>query len=322
MRQAGRYMPEYRALRARHSLLEICRHPELAAEVTITAAEYLNVDAAIIFADLLLPVAPLGLRLEFAAGEGPVIDPPVRSPAQVERLAENWGGELGFVAEAIGLVARHFAGRLPVIGFAGSPFTLASYLIEGGSSRHYLHTKRLMHDHPRAWQRLMAKLSGGLGELIAQQIAAGAGAIQLFDSWVGTLSEQDFRTHVLPYVQPLVRQIEQAGVPAIYFSTGTGGYLPAVAETGASVLSLDWRSELAAAWRQLEGHPHPPALQGNLDPVLMLCHARAWQAAARRLLEQARGRPGYIFNLGHGILPETDPEAVRALVAFVHEQSI
>ncbi len=317
MRQAGRYMSEYRALRARHGLLEICRSPALAAEVTITAAERLGTDAAIVFADLLLPAEVLGFKLEFTAGEGPRLSPPLREPARIARLPEQWGGALGFVSEAVRRVAAHFGDATPVIGFAGAPFTLASYLIEGGSSRHYTETKRLMLDHPAAWDELMRKLSAGLAELCREQAAAGAAALQLFDSWAGALSEHDYRRQVLPHNQRLVAAVKETGAPVIYFSTGTNGYLEAIADTGADVLSLDWRIELGAAWQRLDARGAPvPALQGNLDPAVLLSTPAVVQAAVERQLRQAAGRRGYIFNLGHGILPETPVERVEALVRW------
>ncbi|HVA62435.1 MAG TPA: uroporphyrinogen decarboxylase [Terriglobales bacterium] len=322
LRQAGRYMPEYRAVRARHSLLEICHSPALAAEVTITAAERLATDAAIIFADLLLPAAPLGIALEFTAGEGPQLSPPLRTPAQIAQLPTHWDGALGYVSQAIGLVHRHFAGDLPVVGFAGAPFTLASYLIEGGGSRHYIHTKRLMYNHPQAWDELMAKLVAGLAEFLTEQAVAGAAAVQLFDSWAGALSEADYRRFVLPHNQRLVAAVQRPELPVIYFSTGTAAYLEAVAETGAQVLSLEWRIDLTAAWDRLARWSGAmPALQGNLDPVLLLADRGVLHAAVQRQLQQARGRSGYIFNLGHGILPETPVEHVRALVDWVRAEA-
>jgi uroporphyrinogen decarboxylase len=318
MRQAGRYMAEYRAVRAGHSLLEICRRPELAAEVTITAAERLGTDAAIIFADLLLPSAPLGITLEFTAGEGPRLTPPVRTAAQIAALPEDWEGALSFVSEAIRLVDRHFAGEMPVLGFAGAPFTLASYLIEGGPSSQYLATRQLMREEPAAWNSLLGKLVNGLADFCAEQAAAGAAAIQLFDSWVGTLAPDEYRRSVLPHVQRLVALVQASGVPVIYFSTGTSGYVELTAASGADVLSLDWRVDMAAAWERLQGLARPPrALQGNLDPTLLLAPAAVREEAAARLLEAMRGKGGYIFNLGHGILPATPVEAVEALVAQV-----
>jgi len=323
MRQAGRYMAEYRAVRARHGILEICQTPALAAEVTITAAETLGTDAAIIFADLLLPAAPLGLQLEFTSGEGPQITPAVRTPADIARLPSSWGGALGYVSASIELVARHFGGRVAVIGFAGAPFTLASYLIEGSGSRHYIHTKRLMHEQPAAWAELMDKLVTGLAGYLGEQAAAGADALQLFDSWAGALSEAEYRKFVLPHNQRLVRAVQAQGMPVIYFSTGTSAYLEAVAETGADVLSLDWRLGLDTAWQRLEAWARDtggavPVLQGNLDPVLLLTGRASLRAAVDTCLRQAAGRRGYIFNLGHGILPETPVENVRAVVDWVH----
>lgn len=319
MRQAGRYMPEYRAVRARHSLLEICRKPELAAEVTITAAEKLGTDCAIIFADLLLPAEPLGLALQFTAGEGPRLEPALRTEAQIATLPETWKGALSYVSDAIGLVRRHFGGRIAVLGFAGAPFTLASYLIEGGSSKAYAHTKALMHSQPRVWDQLLRKLVSGLAEFAAEQVRAGAAALQWFDSWAGALGENDYRRFVLPYNQQLVRATQALGVPAIYFSTGTNGYLETIAETGAQVLSLDWRIELAQAWKRLEAHGgRLPTLQGNLDPVLLLGDRASLLREAQRLLQQAEGHAGYIFNLGHGILPETPVENVQTLIEIVH----
>ncbi|MGN6594239.1 MAG: uroporphyrinogen decarboxylase [Terriglobales bacterium] len=318
MRQAGRYMAEYRAVRAQHSLLEICRRPELAAEVTITAAERLGTDAAIIFADLLLPTAPLGLTLEFTAGEGPRITPPLRTAAQIAALPDDWEGALGYVSEAIALVERHFAGAMPVLGFAGAPFTLASYLIEGGPSTQYLATRQLMRQEPAAWNSLLGKLVNGLADFCAEQAAAGAAAIQLFDSWVGTLAPAEYRQSVLPHVQRLVALVQASGVPVIYFSTGTTGYLELLGASGADVLSLDWRVDMAAAWERVRALPHPPrALQGNLDPTLLLAPPAVREAATARLLEAMRDKPGYIFNLGHGILPATPVEAVQGLVAQV-----
>lgn len=321
MRQAGRYMPEYRAVRARHSLLEICRDPALASEVTITAAERIGADAAIIFADLLLPAAPLGLRLEFTAGEGPRLDPPLATPAQIAALPDSWSGALDFVSETVVRVRRHFPDRA-VLGFAGAPFTLASYLIEGGASRNYVRTKLLMHGQPAAWDRLMHKLTRGLAGFLAEQAAAGADALQLFDSWAGALSEADYRRFVLPHNRRLVAEVQARGLPVIYFSTGAAGYLEALAETGARVLSLDWRIELAEAWRRLgataDNAGPLPVLQGNLDPVLLLAPPEVLRRELDRMLAQAHGRPGYIVNLGHGILPETPVENVQAFVAWAH----
>ncbi|MGH9488341.1 MAG: uroporphyrinogen decarboxylase [Terriglobales bacterium] len=318
MRQAGRYMPEYRALRARHGLLEICRTPALAAQVTLEAARRLGTDAAIIFADLLLPATPLGLRLDFTAGEGPQLTPPLRSAAAIARLPEQWQGALGFVSEALARVAAAVGQETAVLGFAGAPFTLASYLIEGRPAPHFLETKRLLQTQPEAWDELMRKLVTGLSGFLAEQAAAGATALQLFDSWAGALSPEDYRRSVLPHNQRLVRSVRACGVPVIYFSTGTTGYLELLSDTGADVLSLDWRIELSEAWRRLDRLPSPPAaLQGNLDPALLLAPQPRLREACEDMLAQARGRAGYIVNLGHGILPATPVEAVQALVRRV-----
>jgi uroporphyrinogen decarboxylase len=319
MRQAGRYMAEYRAVRKEHSLLEICKTPELAAEVTITAAEKLGVDAAIIFADLLLPLEVMGLPFRFAAGEGPIVERPVRTDKDVDALAIHRAAELGYVAESVRKVARHFGDTLPVIGFCGAPFTLASYMIEGGGSRNYVHTKTMMYNQPAAWQTLMRKLIEVLAVYAAEQVAAGADALQIFDSWVGCLSVEDYRRHVLPFATDLVRRLQATNVPIIYFGTDTATLLPAMKETGAEVIGVDWRFPLDQAWQSLD---YRGAVQGNLDPVLLFADQRELLAQAGRILRQAGGRRGHIFNLGHGILPETPVENVRALVDFVRDWNV
>ncbi|HLX76916.1 MAG TPA: uroporphyrinogen decarboxylase [Terriglobales bacterium] len=318
MRQAGRYMAEYRAVRKHHSLLEICKKPELAAEVTITAAEALGVDAAIIFADLLLPFEVMGLSFHFAAGEGPVIEAPLRHAEDIARLRTDRAGELAYVSEAVQRVARHFGEKLPVIGFCGAPFTLASYMIEGGGSRNYVETKKLMYCQPQAWDQLMAKLVAVLSEYSAQQARAGADVIQVFDSWVGCLAPDDYRRYVLPRTTELVRKLQRVGVPVIYFGTDTATLLPAMKETGAEVIGVDWRIPLDDAWASLE---FQGAVQGNLDPVALFADWKDLRARAEDVLRRAAGRPGHIFNLGHGILPETPVENVRDLAKFVHEYS-
>jgi uroporphyrinogen decarboxylase len=319
MRQAGRYMAEYRAVRKKHSILEICKTPEVAADVTITAAEKLGVDAAIIFADLLLPLEVMGLPFHFAAGEGPVIERPVRGSKDVEALETHRAAELGYVAESISKVVKHFGARLPVIGFCGAPFTLASYMVEGGGSRNYIHTKKLMYTDPRTWQQLMRKLVHVLAAYAADQVAAGADALQIFDSWVGCLSVEDYRQYVLPFATELIRQLQKTRVPIIYFGTDTATLLPSMKETGAEVIGVDWRFPLDQAWSSLD---YNGAVQGNLDPVLLFADKKELQKRADTVLRQAGGRPGHIFNLGHGILPETPVENVRALVDFVRELSV
>ena len=318
MRQAGRYMAEYRAVRKNHSLIEICKNPRLAAEVTITAAEILHVDAAIIFADLLLPLEVMGLPFRFSAGEGPVIDKPLRTATDIKQLRTDSAAELGYVAEAVNLVARHFSAALPVIGFCGAPFTLASYMIEGGGSRHYVHTKRMMYSEPELFDQLLAKLVTVTAEYAAEQVKSGADVIQVFDSWVGCLSPQDYRHYVLPRTRELVQRLKATGAPLIYFGTDTSTLLPAMRETGADVIGLDWRIPLDEGWAKLGGST---AVQGNLDPVVLFSGWKQVEAAAQDVMQRAAGRSGHIFNLGHGILPETPVENVKSLVAFVREYS-
>src|SRR5215470_2246594 len=264
LRQAGRYMPEYQAVRKHHSLLDICKKPELAAEVTITAAEKLDVDAAIIFADLLLPFEPMGLDFEFQAGEGPVVHKPVRTLEDVTRLRIDRASELGYVAEAIQKVVAYFKDRIGIIGFCGAPFTLASYMIEGGSSRNYIATKTMMYRQPDAWRLLMEKLVTVLKEYAQQQVEAGADVIQIFDSWVGVLSIEDYSDFVLPVTKSLIREVQSFGVPVIYFGVETASLLPTMLETGADVLGLDWRTPLGETWKNLN---YRVAVQGNLDPI-------------------------------------------------------
>src|SRR5215469_16203761 len=253
MRQAGRYMAEYRAVRKAHSLLEICKTPALASEVTMTAAEILGVDAAIIFADLLLPLDVMGLPFEFQAGEGPVIERPVREAGDVKALRADRAAELGYVAESVRRVAKYFGDKLPVIGFCGAPFTLASYMIEGGGSRHYIETKKMMHRSPQLWNELMEKLVRVLAEYSIEQVRAGADVVQVFDSWVGALSVEDYRQHVLPHACALVQKVRGSGAPVIYFGTDTATLLTSMQETGADVIGLDWRIPLDQGWKLL-GH--------------------------------------------------------------------
>ncbi len=316
MRQAGRYMPEYRAVRKQHSLLEICKKPALAAQVTIEAAEILGVDAAIIFADLLLPLEVMGLPFHFSAGEGPVIEKPVRGRDDVMGLRTDRAAELGYVSEAVALVAKHFANRLPVIGFCGAPFTLASYMIEGGGSRNYVHTKKMMYNTPADWDTLMSKLVAVTTEYSAEQVRAGADAIQIFDSWVGCLSVEDYRRYVLPHVTGMVKTLQKTGAPIIYFGTDSATLLPAMRETGADVIGLDWRIPLDEGWARVD---HRAAVQGNLDPVVLFAEWKELKSRAEDILRRAARRPGHIFNLGHGILPETPVDNVKSLARFVQE---
>lgn len=317
MRQAGRYMAEYRAIRARHTLLEICAQPDLAAEVTLQPIDRLGVDAAILFADILLPLVPMGIDLEFAAGEGPVIHNPVREAADVARLVVRDPEEATpAVLEAVRLIRRELDGRLPLIGFAGGPFTVASYLIEGGSSRHYRRTKEMMYRAPDVWDALMEKLADMTARYLAGQIRAGAQAVQLFDSWVGALSPLDYERRVLPYVQRIVAHVAPLGVPVIVFGTGTAGLLSLMATTGADVVGIDWRIALDDGWARVG---HDRAVQGNLDPLVLFAPREEIERHVRDILARAGGRPGHIFNLGHGILPETPVDNVRYVVELVHE---
>jgi uroporphyrinogen decarboxylase len=319
MRQAGRYMVEYRAVRKTYSLVEICKKPEVAADVTITAAEILGVDAAIIFADLLLPLEVMGLPFYFAAGEGPVIEKPVRTRKDVEHLRVDRADELGYVSEAVRLVVKHFGDRLPVIGFCGAPFTLASYMIEGGGSRNYLHAKKMMYLSPAVWDELLRKLVAVTAEYSAEQVRAGADAIQIFDSWVGCLSVEDYRRYVLPHTTKLIQTLQKkTGVPIIYFGTDSATLLPSMQETGAEVIGLDWRIPLDEGWRSLGFRG---AVQGNLDPVVLFARWKEVRSRAEDILRRAGGRPGHIFNLGHGILPETPVDNVKALAKFVQEHA-
>ena len=394
LRQAGRYMPEYMAIRKHHSLLDICRTPALAAEVTITAAERLGVDAAIIFADLLLPLTPMGLDFEFVNGEGPVIHSPLRTLEQILALRTDRTPELSFVAEAISKVAAHFNRPTPsspvtnpgapssravlssakvgssdsqdtlgIIGFCGAPFTLASYMIEGGSSRNYIETKKLMYSsglithevssrparsphevssrpessrsedgverpaslpasdpNSAAWPLLMSKLITVLADFAAQQVSAGADVIQVFDSWAGALSVPDYRAYALAPTTELIRRIQALGVPVIYFGVDTAALLPTFRELGADVVGLDWRIPLDAGWRALGLRPDgtaPTAVQGNLDPITLFAPAEVLEARVLEILSLAAGRPGHIFNLGHGIVPNTPVDAVLRVVDLI-----
>jgi len=314
MRQAGRYMAEYRAVRKKHSLIEICKKPELAAEVTITAAEALGVDAAIIFADLLLPLEVMGLPFRFEAGEGPVIERPVRDKNDVARLRTDRAADLGYVAEAVRQVCKHFGDRLPMIGFCGAPFTLASYMIEGGGSRNYVQTKKMMYSEPGAWNELMSKLVAVTSEYAAEQVRAGADTIQIFDSWVGCLSVEDYRRYVLAHVTDLVKRLQRTGAPIIYFGTDSATLLPSMKETGAEVVGLDWRILLDEGWKRVG---FQGAVQGNLDPVVLFADWKEIEPRANDVLRRAAGRPGHIFNLGHGILPETPVNNVKRLCQYV-----
>lgn len=316
LRQAGRYMQEYREVRKHHTLVEICKQPDLAAEVTITAAEKLGVDAAIIFADLLLPLEPMGLPFEFQAGEGPVVHQPVRTFEDVRALRTDRTDDLGYVARAIQKVAGHFRDRLGIIGFCGAPFTLASYMIEGGGSKNYIYTKQMMYRDPLSWRLLLDKIVMVLEEYCRLQVQAGADVIQIFDSWVGSLSLTDYRDYAFEASNRLVRAVQQMGVPVIYFGVETAGLLTQMASTGADVIGLDWRQPLDEGWKAVgSGH----AVQGNLDPITLFAPMEVLELRVKEILRAAQGRPGHIFNLGHGIVPTTPVESVQAVVRMVKE---
>jgi uroporphyrinogen decarboxylase len=317
MRQAGRYQPEYRAIREKVGFLELCRTPDLAAEVTVMAVEQLKVDASIIFADILLILEPMGVPIRFAKdGDGPKIDRPLVGHADIDQLvAEIDPASLGYVYEAIGKVRRALP-AIPLIGFAGAPFTLASYAIEGGGSKHYVRTKTLMYSDAGAFAALMEKLTTATVRYLNAQIEAGAQVVQIFDSWVGALSVGDYRTHVLPHMKRLVAGV-RPGTPVIMFGTGTDNLLVDMASTGAHVVGVDWRTPMAEARRKLP----TSVLQGNLDPVTLFGPVEQLRARTQEILDEMKGAPGHIFNLGHGILPGTPVEHVQALVSLVHELS-
>jgi uroporphyrinogen decarboxylase len=316
MRQAGRYMKQYREIRSRHSILEICKRPDLAAAVTLQPVEVLDVDAAIIFADLLLPVEPMGLKLQFIAGEGPVIDNPVRTSHDIDSLSISNTDDLGYVGESIQQVTRALAGRVPVIGFVGAPFTLASYMIEGGASRTFLETKQLMYRDEGLWRRLMGKLVDVLGSFALLQVSAGARVIQVFDSWVGALGPDDYVRYVAQYSRALIERIRQTGTPVIHFGTGAAGFFRELHAAGGDVIGVDWRVNIDQAWMEIS---YRSAVQGNLDPAALFAPLPELRSKVHELLKRTGTRPGHIVNLGHGILPETPVENVKAVVQMVRE---
>jgi uroporphyrinogen decarboxylase len=316
MRQAGRYLRPYREVRAKHSILEICKRADLAAAVTLQPVEILDVDAAIIFADLLLPVEPMGLKLKFVSGEGPVIENPVRTSSDVDSLSISNTDDLGYVGESIQLVNKALAGKVPVIGFVGAPFTLASYMIEGGASRNFLRTKQLMYKDETLWRRLMGKLVDVLGPFAILQVSQGARAIQVFDSWVGALGPDDYVRYVAPYSRALIERIRSTGVPVIHFGTGAAGFFKELHAAGGDVLGVDWRINIDQAWMDIS---YRSAVQGNLDPAALLAPLAELKIRVQELLKRTGTRPGHIFNLGHGILPETPVENVKAVVQIVRE---
>jgi uroporphyrinogen decarboxylase len=318
MRQAGRYLPEYRALRERHGFLELCKTPAAAAEATLQPVRRFAVDAAILFADILLILEPLAVGLEFARGEGPVIHRPVRSEADVARLEPiDVESSVGSVFETVRLVRRELPRSVALIGFAGAPFTVASYVVEGGASRDYLHTKRLMYESPAAWHRLMEILADATAAYLNGQIDAGAQLVQLFDSWAGALAPDDYRAFVLPHTRAVIRAV-RPGTPLIHFGTGTATLLPLMREAGGDVIGLDWRVDLDRGWAAVG---HDVGVQGNLDPAVLLARPAVLRERVQAILARAGGRPGHIFNLGHGVHQSTPVDHVQALVEMVHELS-
>jgi uroporphyrinogen decarboxylase len=318
MRQAGRYMSDYRALRKRYSLLEICRHPDLAVAVTLQPVDVIEVDAAILFSDLLIPFLPLGLDFEFVKGEGPAIHYPIRSASDVGRLRTfEPRQDLGYVLETIRLLRRELRGRVPLIGFGGAPFTLAAYAIEGGPSTNYIQTKQFMYGEPEAWHRLCSKFADLIVDYMRAQVEAGAQAIQIFDSWAGALGRADYREYVLPHSRSIFERLRETAVPLIHFGVGATAILEDMAEAGGDVIALDWRQPLDEAWARVPDR----AVQGNLDPVTLLGPRSHMLARTDDVLRRAAGRAGHIFNLGHGILPPTPLEHVQELARYVHQET-
>ncbi|MGH9410072.1 MAG: uroporphyrinogen decarboxylase [Vicinamibacterales bacterium] len=315
MRQAGRYMAEYRALRERYSLLQICREPELAVAVTLQPVDVIDVDAAILFSDLLLPFTPMGLDFDFVKGEGPAVDRPVRHAADVDRIRRFEPREaLPHVLTTIRLLRGELAGKVPLIGFGGAPFTMASYAIEGGPSTTYARTKAFMYAQPHAWHRLCDRFALVIGDYLRAQVDAGVQAVQVFDSWAGQLSRADYREFAMPHTCRLFEALEGLGVPTIHFGVGTTALLPDLAEAGGDVIGVDWRLPLDEAWRLIGDR----GIQGNLDPARLLAPLDRLEAGADDVLRRVNGRPGHVFNLGHGVLPDTPVEHVQALARHVH----
>ena len=314
MRQAGRSLPEYRAVRAGLPMLEACRRPDLVCEITLQPVRRYGVDAAILFSDIVVPLAAAGVDVEIVPGTGPVVGEPVRSAGDVDRLRPLAAGDVTFIDEAVRLLVAELGGR-PLIGFAGGPFTLASYLVEGGPSRTHAATKALMYGEPAAWHALCRRLAQITLEFLRVQVAAGASAVQLFDSWAGALSERDYRRFVLPHSAHVLGGLARAGVPRVHFGVGTARLLPAMAEAGADVVGVDWRTPLDVAASQVGGR----AVQGNLDPCVLLAPWHVVEDEVRQVLADGAAAPGHVFNLGHGVLPETDPEVLRRVVQLVHE---
>ncbi|MCA8988938.1 MAG: uroporphyrinogen decarboxylase [Planctomycetaceae bacterium] len=316
MRQAGRYLPEYMSVRNRVTFIELCETPELAAEVTLTAQQVLGVDAAILFADLLPMLVPMGIQLTYEKGEGPRIHNPLRTTGQIDQFQELTDlSSLGFVYEAIKLIRRDLPADIPLLGFAGAPFTLASYAIEGGGSKNYIFTKTMMYNDAGAWDAIMSRLTNSISRYLIKQLQEGCQAVQLFDSWAGCLSPDDYRQFVLPYTKRIIDEVSPHG-PVINFLTGNPALLPLQREAGGAVMGIDWRVDLRSAWDQFGPEV---GVQGNLDPVTLFAEIPVIQQRAEAILQKANGQPGHIFNLGHGVMPDMNPAHVKALVDYVHE---
>lgn len=319
MRQAGRYLPQYRKIREKHDVVSICKDPDLCSQVTTLPVDVLGVDAAIMFADIMLPLEGLGVEFEIKEGVGPIIQKPIRDLQTARSLSDlDPKNDVPFVLEAIKETKKRLGGRVPLIGFCGAPFTLASYMIEGRPSRDFVNTKTLMYRDPKTWQLLMDALSTGMSLYLQAQIRAGVDAVQLFDSWVGCLSLQDYREYVLPYSRRIMKDLEGTGVPRIHFGTGTSNFLGEMKEAGGDVFSIDWRIPIDVAWQRLGTDV---AIQGNLDPTVLMADQTLIESQAATILKRVGGRPGHIFNLGHGMLPEVPTEKVVELVKFVHEST-
>ena len=317
MRQAGRFLPEYRKIREKHEVLAICKDPELCAKVSTMPVEILGVDAAIMFADIMLPVEGMGVKLKIEEGIGPIISEPITDNRSAKEMQElDAASDVPFVLEAIRLVKKQLDGRAPLIGFSGAPFTIASYLIEGRPSRDFAKVKALMYRRPKTWHVLMEKLADSMATYLQAQIDAGVDAVQVFDSWVGCLSPQDYSKYVLPYSQRIFRKLERSGVPRIHFGTGTSNLLEEMKVAGGDVFGVDWRIPLDVAWQRLGSDV---AVQGNLDPAAVLADIELLKLHAADILSRVKGRSGHIFNLGHGMLPDASAEIVAELVKFVHE---
>jgi len=317
MRQAGRYLESYRRIRAEHDVLEICKTPELSAKVTLDAVKELGVDAAILFADIMLPLEGAGVELDIVDG-GPKIKTPVRNADIIEKL-DNFNPQehVAHVLDAIHLVKSTLADQIPLIGFSGGPFTLASYLIEGGPSRDFTETKKIMYGQPELWNKLLSSLSEMVLSYLSAQVRTGVDAVQLFDSWIGCLSRTDYQESVLPYTKKIFERLENGRVPRIHFGVGTAGLLESMSQAGSDLVGVDWRIPIDEAWARIGDQ----AIQGNLDPATLLGNSTLIETRTKEILSRTNGRPGHIFNLGHGVLPETNPERLKQLVRFVHEST-